>query len=83
MRTQPHLSLVVDRARRPVREPLPDADIVILLAVLSPAFLLAVIWTIVRGEAFGTEATMSAALVVLAVLAAVSALQSRGRAQRK
>jgi len=72
-------SLAVDR---PVREPLPNADIVVLLAVLSPAFLVAVIWTLVRGEAFGTEATMSAAVIVLAVLSAVSALQARARAQR-
>jgi len=79
MRANRHLSLAVDR---PAREPLPNADIVVLLAVLSPAFAAAVIWTLVRGEAFGTEATLSAAVIVFAVLAAVSALRARARAQR-
>jgi hypothetical protein len=79
MRASRRLSLAVDR---PARQPLPNADIVVLLAVLSPAFLVAVIWTLVRGEAFGTEATLSAAVIVLAVLSGVSAWRARARAQR-
>ena len=56
---------------------MPDADIVILLIALSPAFLGVVVWTFVRERALGSGATVCGALVVLAVLTAGSAWRAR------
>jgi hypothetical protein len=75
----PYRTLTEAHAKRRRREPLPDADIVIALILLSPAFLAVVVWTLVRGETFGVGPTVCGALVVLTVLTAASAWRARGR----
>lgn len=82
MSRDPYRTLTVKPAKRPFREPLPDADIVILLVIVSPAFLAVVVRTLVRGEAFGTGPTVCGAIVVLALLMAASAWRARGRTGR-
>jgi hypothetical protein len=69
---------MVHPTKRPLRERLPDADIVILLVILSPAFLAVVVRTVLRGEAFGAGATVCAALVIVALATAASAWRARG-----
>jgi hypothetical protein len=56
-----------------------DRDILIALGLLWPAFLALVVRTFMRGETFGTGATVAAAMVVLAPALLVSAWRARGR----
>jgi hypothetical protein len=56
---------------------LPDSDILTLLGLACPAFLVYVVWTVLSGEAFGTGATVAAAIVILAPALFVSAWRSR------
>jgi hypothetical protein len=70
-------ALDVDRAERPHR--FRDADVVILLAVVSPAFLAVVVRTLLRGEPFDAGPTVSAAIVVFAVLTVASAYRTRAQ----
>jgi hypothetical protein len=71
-------ALSVDRPTRPHRY-LRDADMVVLLAVVSPAFLALVVRTLLRGERFDTGPTVSAAIVVFALLTGVSAWRTRAQ----
>jgi hypothetical protein len=82
MNKDPYRTLGINPAKRPLSERLPDADIVILLVILSPVFLAVVVRTLLQGEAFGAGATVCAALVVIALTMMVSAWRARGRTGR-
>jgi hypothetical protein len=59
--------------------PLQDADVVVPLGLVAPLFLAVVVRTAVRGETFGAEATVCAAMVVLFVMMLASAWRARRR----
>ena len=77
MRFRPYRKLAAAPASRAARSPMPDADIVILMLVLSPAFLAVVVWNVLRGNVIGPEATVCGTLVVLAARMALSAWRTR------
>ena len=60
------------------RRPLPDADVVLVLAALSPICLAVIVRTALRGESFGPGPTLCAAFVVFTVWTAVAAWRARG-----
>jgi|HubBroStandDraft_1064217.scaffolds.fasta_scaffold108893_3 hypothetical protein len=62
-----------NRGKRAHREPMHDADIVILTLLLAPAFLAVLVWTLFQGQPVGAGATICGALVVLAVAMGASA----------
>jgi hypothetical protein len=55
----------------------PDADLVVVLLLLAPLCLGVVVHTILRGEAFGVQATVCAGIAVLAIVAAAYAWRGR------
>jgi hypothetical protein len=55
-----------------------DADVVILLALLAPAFLGVFLWAVLYAEDIGAGPTVCGALVVLAVAMSTSAWRARG-----
>jgi hypothetical protein len=59
--------------------PMHDADVVILLALVAPAFLAVVVWAFMSGQSVGAGPTVCGAFVVLAISSAVSALRGRRR----
>lgn len=65
--------------RRKGRRPWQDADVVVPFGLVSPLFLAVVVRTVVRGETFGAEATVCAAMVVLFLVMAASAWRARRR----
>jgi hypothetical protein len=50
-----------------------DVDVLVLLAILSPAFLAVVVHTVLRGETWGVGSTVCAGIFVLTVALVVSA----------
>src|SRR5260370_41976800 len=54
-----------------------DMDVLVLLAILSPAFLAVTVHTVLRGETWGVGSTVCAGIVVLAVALVVSAWCAR------
>jgi hypothetical protein len=73
----PYKASTASAANRAARRPLRDADVLIPLLVLSPAFLAVVVRTMARGEEFGAGPTVCAAIVLLAVAMFVSAWRDR------
>jgi hypothetical protein len=67
---------------QPLREPLPDADIAVLLLVVSPAFLAVVVRALARGEALGPGATVCGAIFVVALVTAARTWRARPRTGR-
>ncbi len=64
--------------KRVGRGPMLDADIVILLALLAPAFLGVFVWAVFDAQDIGAGPTVCGALAVLAVAMAMSAWRARG-----
>ncbi len=56
----------------------PDADLLVLFAVLSPGLLALVVSTAIRGEAFGAGPTICGGVLALGFAMAVSAWRARG-----
>jgi hypothetical protein len=79
----PHPYRTVGRGERPGRGPWPDADVLIPLLVLSPAFLAVVVRAMVRGEALSAGATVCGAIVAATVGMSVSAWRARARQGRQ
>jgi len=66
------------RGRRMGRGPMLDADIVILLALLAPAFFGVFVWAVFYTQDIGAGPTVCGALAVLGVAMAMSAWRARG-----
>ncbi len=64
--------------RRVPKGPMHDADIVILVALLAPAFLAVFVWSALDGQALGAGPTVCGAIAVLAVTWVASAWRARG-----
>ena len=67
------------RGKRVGQGPILDADVVILLALLSPAFLAVFIWAFFYGQDIGAGPTVCGALAVLAVAMTMAAWRARGQ----